>query len=119
MPTNKPEFYSKTPEELQKLLDSGVAKTSIARQLNVSLKTLNKYIKKYDLKYIRPIITPKKPKVSGRGRRTGTKFREPSIDFIPNDLKTPSNAEALENFYKIIAAKKEKRLIQELKDAYY
>ena len=119
MPTNKPEFYSKTPEELQKLLDVCVSKTLLARQLRIALKTLNIHIKKYNLQYQDQTGKTRKQKASGKGRRTGTKFREPSIDFIPSDLKTLSNAEALENFYKIIAAKKEKRLIQELKDAYY
>ena len=119
MPTNKPEFYFKTPEELQKLLDACVSKTLLARQLRIALKTLNIHIKKYNLQYQDQTGKTRKPKESGKRRRTGTTFREPNIDFIPSDLKTPSNAEALENFYKILAAKKEKRLIQELKDAYY
>jgi hypothetical protein len=119
MPTNKPEFYSKTPAEIQELLNNCVSKTLLARQLNTCLKTLNNYIKKYNLQYESKVGKTRKPQLSKGVKGARSSFREPNVDFIPSDLQTPSSREALENFYKILAAKKEKRLLQELKDAYY
>lgn len=119
MPIIKPEFYSKTPDEIQKLLDLCVSKTILARELKVSLKTLNIFINKYNLQYQDQTGKTGKPSIRGKNKISKEVFRDPRVDVIPKDLKTLSREEALENFYKMLAVKKEKRLIQELKDAYY
>jgi len=114
MPSIYSNLYQKTPEEVQELLNSCVSKTSLIKELNISLKTLNKYIKKYNLTH------QKKSSKSCKPRAKPLKiFREPNSNFIPTDLKQPSREEALKIFYKILAEKREKRLRQELKDAYY
>ena len=40
-----------TPEDIQKLLNSGKFKSEIARQLNVHIKAFNIYIKEHNLSY--------------------------------------------------------------------
>lgn len=119
MPIIKPEFYSKTPDEIQKLLDACVSKTLLARELKVSLKTLTKYIKLHNLKYISQAGKSPKPRPISKRETAKEVFRDPNVDVISKDLKTLSRKEALLNFYKMLAIKKEKRLLQELKDAYY
>jgi len=115
----KPEFYSKTPDEIQKLLDACVSKTILAKELKVSLKTLTKYIKIYNLKYVSQAGKSPNPRPISKRKISKEVFRDPRVDVIPKDLKTLSREEALQNFYKMLAIKKEKRLLQELKDAYY
>lgn len=99
-----------TPKQIQELLNTCTSKMALASQLGVYPKLLNKFITANNLSYKSRIH--RKPPI-----KKESLCRESSA--IPNDLKTPSHDEALQNFYKILASKKEKRLLQELKDAYY
>lgn len=99
-----------TPKQIQELLNTCTSKMALASQLGVYPKLLNKFITANNLSYKSRIH--RKPVIKKK-----VLCRESSA--IPNDLKTPSHDEALKNFYKILTVKKEKRLLQELKDAYY
>lgn len=104
-----------TPKQIQELLNTCTSKMALASQLGVYPKLLNKFITANNLSYKSRIH--RKPKPENPVIKKKLLCRESSA--IPNDLKTPSHDEALQNFYKILTTKKEKRLLQELKDAYY
>ena len=91
-----------TPEDIQKLLNSGRFKSEIARQLNVHIKAFNIYVKEHNLSYTPPPYKPSKTPGSQLKNKTGDKFKEP-----------------LEKFKEEFAESKRKRTLKELKDAYY
>ena len=107
MPSIYSNLYQKTPEEIQNLLNSCVSKTSLIKELNISLKTLNKYIKKYNLTYKNKTGNSCKPRT-----KPLKIYRESNTNFIPTDLKLPSQEEALKNFYKILAEKRERDCVR-------
>ena len=49
-----------TPEDIQKLLNSGRFKSEIARQLNVHIKAFNIYVKEHNFSYTPPPYKPSK-----------------------------------------------------------
>lgn len=49
-----------TPEDIQKLLNSGKFKSEIARQLKIHIRAFNIYIKEHNLSYTPPPYKPSK-----------------------------------------------------------
>ncbi len=86
-----------TPEDIQRLLNSGKFKSEIARQLNVHIKAFNIYIEEHNLSY-KPFKTPS-PQLKNK---TGDKLKEPLV-----------------KFKKEFAESKRKRTLKEQKDVYY
>jgi len=84
-------------EDIQKLLNSGSSKKTIANNLGIHYKALDKYIIDNNLIY----TTPNRIK----------KVKYNNKDVINND--------PLENFKRIFAERKLKRTLKELKDGYY
>lgn len=85
-----------TPEEIQKLLNSGLTKKSIVVNLGVHFKAFDKYIKEHNLTY----KTPSKKKLEEK-----TNIKNISIDEEP-----------LERFKKLFEERKLKRIKRELKN---
>lgn len=94
-----------TPEDIQKLLNSGEFKSVIARTLGVHIKAFNEYIEQHNLTY-KP---PKKPRISSNQKQNIKKRQKDSSPY----------QEPLERFKKLFEERKQKRTLQELKDAYY
>jgi hypothetical protein len=96
---------SYTPEAIQELLNSGESKSSIVERLGLYMEAFNKYIKQHNLTY-----NPSKKYTKQQVK----KYKE-----IP--VKN-SNSEEIEDpvkkFYEILARKKEKRALRELKNPY-
>lgn len=88
-----------TPEDIQKLLNSGKFKSEIVRQLKVNIRAFNIYIKEHNLSYTPP---PYKVWKSLAKNKSEDKFKEP-----------------LEKFKEMFEENKRKRTIKELEDAYY
>jgi hypothetical protein len=95
-----------TPEGIQKLLNSGEFKSVIARTLGVHIKAFNEYIEQHNLTYKPPI----KPKINNTQKHNNIKKEQ-------KDSKPYQ--EPLERFKKLFEERKQKRTLQELKDAYY
>ena len=91
-----------TPEDIQKLLNSGKFKSEIVRQLKINIRAFNIYIKEHNLSYTHPPYKPSKTPSSQLKNKTGDKFKEP-----------------LEKFKEEFAKSKRKITLKELKDAYY
>ena len=91
-----------TPEDIQKLLNSGKFKSEIARQLKIHIQAFNIYIKKHNLSYTPPPYKVWKSLKSQPKNKSAEKFKEP-----------------LEKFKEMFAENKRKRTIKELEDAYY
>jgi hypothetical protein len=91
-----------TPEDIQKLLNSGKFKSEIARQLKIHIQAFNIYIKEHNLSYTPPPYRLSKTPSSQLKNKTGDKFKEP-----------------LEKFQEEFTESKRKRTLKELKDAYY
>ncbi len=98
-------FQKYTPEDIQKLLNSGEFKSGIARTLGVHIKAFNEYIEQHNLTYKPPI----KPRVSSSQKQNIKKEQKDSNSY----------QEPLERFKKLFEERKQKRTLQELKDAYY
>lgn len=94
------------PEDIQKLLDSGEFKSVIVRTLGVNMKAFNEYMEHHNLTYKPPI----KPKINNTQRHNNIKKEQ-------KDSKPYQ--EPLERFKKLFEERKQKRTLQELKDAYY
>ena len=94
-----------TPEDIQKLLNSGEFKSVIARTLGVHIKAFNEYIEQHNLTY-KP---PKKPRISSNQKQNIKKGQKDSSPY----------QEPLERFKKLFEERKQKRTLQELKDSYY
>ena len=93
------------PEDIQKLLNSGEFKSVIAKTLGVHIKAFNEYIEQHNLTY-KP---PKKPRISSNQKQNIKKGQKDSSPY----------QEPLERFKKLFEERKQKRTLQELKDAYY
>ena len=91
-----------TPEDIQKLLNSGEFKAAIIRNLGIHIKAFNDYIKEHNLIY----KLPDKPKIHSKK---------------PNIIKEKNNSyqEPLEIFKKLFDKSKKERILQDLKDPYY
>jgi hypothetical protein len=81
-----------TPEEIQEFLNSGESKSSIIERLGWYMEALNKYIKEHNLTY-----------------NQEKEIRTLDYDKIEAPLK---------KFYEMLARKKEKRALRELKNPY-
>ncbi len=98
-------FQKYTPEDIQKFLNSGEFKSVIARTLGVHIKAFSEYIEQYNLTYKQPI----KPRVSSTQKQNIKKEQKDHTSY----------QEPLERFKKLFEERKQKRTLQELKDAYY
>ena len=94
-----------TPEDIQKLLNSGEFNSVIARTLGVHIKAFNEYIEQHNLTY-KP---PNKPRISSNQKQNIKKGQKDSSPY----------QEPLERFKKLFEERKQKRTLQELKDSYY
>ena len=94
-----------TPEQIQELLNSGEFKSVIVRTLGVHIKAFNEYIEQHNLTYKPPI----KPRVSSSQKQNIKKEQKDSKPY----------QEPLERFKKLFEERKQKRTLQEIKDAYY
>lgn len=94
-----------TPEDIQKLLNSGEFKSVIIRNLGVHVKAFNDYMRQHNLTY----QVPDKPKFSSREMSNARGEQNCSA----------SDEEPLERFQRLFKERKQKRTLQELKDAYY
>lgn len=96
-----------TPEDIQKLLNSGEFKAAIIRNLGVHIKAFNDYMKQHNLIY----KIPDKPKIHSK---------KPNIDKEKNNSYQQSlEIEPLEIFKKLFNKSKKERILQDLKDPYY
>ena len=93
------------PEDIQKLLNGGDFKSVIIRTLGVNIKAFNEYMEQHNLTYKPPI----KPRVSITQKQ----------DIKKGQKNSNSYQEPLERFKKLFEERKQKRTLQELKDAYY
>lgn len=87
------------PEDIQKLLNSGLYKKDISKKLGVHYNAFIKYIKENNLIYTNPYSYKKSHKVKYNSK-----------EVITNN--------PLENFNKILAERKLKRTLKEFKDSY-
>ena len=93
------------PEDIQKLLDSGEFKSVIVRTLGVNMKAFNEYVKQHSLTYKPPV----KPRISSTQKQNIKKEQKDHNSY----------QEPLERFKKLFEESKQKRTLQEIKDAYY
>jgi hypothetical protein len=100
------------PEDIQKLLDSGEFKSAVAHTLGVHIKAFNEYIQKYGLTY----QYSRKSKSTQKYNRKQEKQYEKRIPV--KDLNSEEAADPLKKFYEMLARKKEKRALRELKNPY-
>ena len=84
-----------TPEDIQKLLNSGKFKSEIVRQLKINIRAFNIYIKEHNLSYMPPQYK------------------------IWKSLKSQPKHKSENKFKEMFAENKRKRTIKELEDAYY
>lgn len=98
-----------TPEQIQELLNSGEFKYNIAKKLGIYPRAFNAYIKKHNLTY-------KQPPLIKYGKQYQSKKKKDGIVAPPPSLK--ADEEALERFRKQFAERKQKRMLQELKNSY-
>jgi hypothetical protein len=95
-----------TPEEIQELLNSGESKSSIVERLGLYMEAFNKYIKQHNLIYN-----------SGKKytKRPVKKYKEA----LPvKDLNSEEAEDPVKKFHEMLARKKEKRVLRELKNPY-
>jgi len=94
-----------TPEAIQELLDSGESKSSIVERLGLYMEAFNKYIKEHNITY-----NPSK------------KYTKQQVKKHKETPVRNSNSEEIEDpinkFYEMLARKKEKRALRELKNPY-
>ena len=98
-------FQKYTPEDIQKLLNSGEFKSVIVRTLGVHIKAFNEYIEQHNLTYKPPI----KPRLTSSQKQNIKKEQKDSKPY----------QEPLERFKKLFEERKQKRTLQEIKEAYY
>jgi len=97
-----------TPEEIQEFLSSGESKSSIVERLGWYMEALNKYIKQHNLTY-----NPAKRR--GYTKLRVKKYKEP---LAIRDLEAEDTEDPVKKFYEMLARKKEKRTLRELKNPY-
>jgi len=96
-----------TPEEIQEFLNSGEFKSSIIERLGWYMEAFNKYIKEHNLTY-----NPSKRR--GYTKKQVKKHKETerrTLDYYKTE-------NPLKKFYEMLARKKEKRTLRELKNPY-
>jgi hypothetical protein len=86
-----------TPEDIQKMLNSGDSKKSLVKKLEVHYKALDQYIVDNNLTYKTP------------NRNKKVKYNDKDV----------INDDPLERFKQIYAERKLKRTLKELQDGYY
>jgi hypothetical protein len=96
-----------TPEEIQEFLNSGESKLSIIERLGWYMEAFNKYIKEHNLTY-----NPSKRR--GHTKKQVKKHKEKEI----RTLDYNKTEDPLKKFYEMLAKKKEKRTLRELKNPY-
>jgi len=94
------------PEEIQELLNSGESKSSIVERLGLYMEAFNKYIKQHNLTY-----------------KSGKKYTKRPVkrykEALPvKDLNSEEAEDPVKKFYEMLARKKQKRALQELKNPY-
>ena len=99
-----------TPEQIQELLNSGEFKYNIAKKLGLYPRAFNAYIKEHNLTY-------KQPHLRRYGKQYKSKKKRMELVAPLPDLN--ADEEALERFKQEFVEKKYKRMLKELKDAYY
>ena len=98
-----------TPEDIQKLLNSGQFKSVIARTLGVYIRAFNVYIREHNLTYKAPCQIRYGKQYKSKKKEEGITAKMDSID----------EEKAVKCFKVQFAENKKKRMLQELKDAYY
>lgn len=98
-----------TLEDIQKLLNSGESKTTIAKTLDINIKAFNAYIHRHNLTYKTPCQIKYGKQYQSKKRKERIVAPSPSLN---------ADKEALERFRKQFAERKQKRMLQELKDSY-
>lgn len=98
-----------TPEDIQKLLNSGEFKSVIARTIGVYTRAFNVYIREHNLTY-------KAPCKIRYGKQYKSKKKE---DGITAKMDSIDEEKAVKCFKVQFEENKKKRTLQELKDAYY
>lgn len=101
-----------TPEAIQELLKSGESKSAVAKTLGLHMKAFNEYIQKYGLTY----QYSRKSKSTQKYNREKEKQYEKRIPV--KDLNSEEAADPLKKFHEMLARKKEKRTLRELKNPY-
>jgi hypothetical protein len=98
-----------TPEDIQKLLNSGQFKSVIARTLGVYTRAFNVYIREHNLTYKAPCQIRYGKQYKSKKKEEGITAKMDSID----------EEKAVKCFKIQFEENKKKRTLQELKDAYY
>ena len=98
-----------TPEDIQKLLNSGQFKSVIARTLGVYTRAFNVYIREHNLTYKAPCQIRYGKQYKSKKKEEGITAKMDSID----------EEKAVKCFKIQFEENKQKRTLQELKDAYY
>lgn len=98
-----------TPEQIQELLNSGEFKYNIAKKLGVYPRSFNAYIKKHNLIYKQPSLIKYGKQYQSKKKKEGIVAPLPKLD---------ADEEALERFKQEFAERKQKRMLQELKNSY-
>ena len=101
-----------TPEAIQELLKSGKSKSAVAHTLGVHIRAFNAYISEHNLNYERPKMVSNTYK-QNREREKQYEERIPVQDLNSNKAEDP-----VKKFYEMLARKKEKRTLRELKNPY-
>jgi hypothetical protein len=94
-----------TPKKIQEFLNSGESKSSIVKKLGLYLEVFNKYIKQHNL-----IYNPSKK----HDKRQVKRYKEISV----KDVNLEKAEDPVKKFYEMLARKKEKRVLRELKNPY-
>jgi hypothetical protein len=95
-----------TPEAIQELLNSGESKSSIVERLGLYMEAFNKYIKEHNITY-----NPSKKRI----RQPFKKYKETAP---VKDINSEEAEDPIKKFYEMLARKKEKRILHELKNPY-
>jgi len=101
-----------TPEAIQELLKSGESKSAVAKTLGLHMKAFNEYIQKYGLTYQ---YSRKSKSTQKYNRKEEKRYCE---DRPSNYFTHEGEEDPLKKFYEMLARKKEKRALRELKNPY-
>ena len=94
-----------TPEAIQELLNSGESKSSIVERLGLYMEALNKYIKQHNLTY-----NPSKK----YSKQHVKKYKEAPV----RNLNSEETEDPVNKFYKMLAKRRDQRILRELKNPY-
>ncbi|HNQ68366.1 MAG TPA: hypothetical protein PKN32_08300 [Bacteroidales bacterium] len=98
-----------TLEQIQEWLNSGEFKYNIAKKLGVYPRAFNLFMKKHNLTYTQPPL-----------RRYGKQYKtkKKRMELVAPPPKIDADEEALKRFKQEFAERKQKRMLQELKNGY-